>query len=88
MRVAVRVKAGAKRTRVGGRWGETALVVAVAAPAVEGKANQAVCAALAKAFGVRKSEVVIVAGRHSRDKIIEIPDGAAQLLNALLAENN
>jgi uncharacterized protein (TIGR00251 family) len=88
MRITVRVKPGAKRTKVGGRWGESALVVAVTAPAIEGKANEAVRGALAKAFGIRKSDVAIVTGHHGRDKIIEIPDGAAQLLDVLLAENN
>ncbi|NUT51213.1 MAG: DUF167 domain-containing protein, partial [Saccharothrix sp.] len=50
-RFAIRVKPGAKREAVGGRWGDGALVVAVAAPAVEGKANEAVRKALARAFG-------------------------------------
>jgi hypothetical protein len=50
------------------------LVVAVAAPAVEGKANEAVRKALAGAFGIRRQDVVIVSGERSRDKIVELPD--------------
>jgi len=87
MRFTIRVKPGAKRDAVGGRWGEDALIVAVAAPAVEGKANDAVRRALAKAFGVRRQDVVIVAGERGRDKIVELdpePDDAPVTLTRLL----
>ena len=85
-RFAVRVKPAAKRTAVGGRRGD-ALVVAVAAPAVEGKANEAVRAALAAAFGVRRSAVTIVRGDRARDKLVELnpaPQDAADRLAELL----
>jgi uncharacterized protein (TIGR00251 family) len=84
MRFAVRVKPGASRTLVGGRRGE-ALVVAVRAPAVDGKANEAVRRALADAFGVRARDVTIVRGERGRDKIVEVaaPD-ADQVLEVLL----
>lgn len=78
MRVAIRVKPGAKKEAVGGRHGD-ALVVAVQAPPVEGKANEAVRKALAKAFGVRRQDVVIVAGDKGRDKVVELPDDQARL---------
>lgn len=86
-RFAIRVKPGAKREAVGGRWGEGALVVAVAAPAVEGKANDAVRKALAKAFGVRKQDVEVVAGERGRDKVVRVdpaPAAAAEVLARLL----
>jgi len=62
-----------------------ALVVVVAAPAVDGKANEAVRRAVAEAFGVRARDVTVVSGERSRDKVLEI-DGAdaarlAELLN-------
>ncbi|TCO56656.1 DUF167 domain-containing protein [Actinocrispum wychmicini] len=87
-RFAVRVKPGVRRESVGGTWGENALIVAVAAPAVEGKANAAVRAALAKAFGVRARDVSVVAGSRGRDKIVELapaPADAAERLTVLLA---
>lgn len=90
MRFAIRVKPGARQVVVGGRWdGDRgpALVVAVAAPAVEGRANDAVRAALAKAFGIRRRDVTIVTGRHGRDKIIELsspPSDAPERLAELL----
>ncbi|GAB3466076.1 DUF167 domain-containing protein [Actinophytocola sediminis] len=75
IRFAVRVKPGARRTSVGGRWpapAGDALIVAVAAPAVDGKANEAVRRALATAFGIRRQDVTIVTGDRARDKIIEL----------------
>lgn len=76
-RFAVRVRPGARRTAVGGRWdgpGGPALVVAVAAPAVDGKANAALLAALAAALGVRVRQLTIVAGERGRDKLVELRD--------------
>ncbi len=77
MRVPIRVRPGARRTAVGGRWdgpsgAGPALLVSVAAPAVDGKANAAVCAALAGALGLRTRQVRIVSGERSRDKLVEL----------------
>jgi uncharacterized protein len=46
--------------------------VAVGAPPTEGRANDAVIAALAEHFGVSRSRVRIVRGHHGRLKLIEI----------------
>ena len=63
MRILVRVKPGASRTKVGG-WYDgpsgPALVVAVAARAVGGQATKAVLQAVADALGVRRSAVTLV----------------------------
>ena len=83
MRFGIRVKPGARRTAVGGAHGG-ALIVAVAAPAVEGKANEAVRKALAEAFGVRPRDVMIVAGERGRDKVIEIDGDHDATLTRLL----
>ncbi|MEQ8718708.1 MAG: DUF167 domain-containing protein [Acidimicrobiales bacterium] len=73
LRIRVRVKPGARHEGVGGRWGEEdVLVVAVRAPATEGKANAAVVAAVAEALGVRARTVRIVAGAGGRNKVLEI----------------
>lgn len=75
MRITVRVKPGASRTRVGGAYGSgAALVVAVNAPPVEGRATEAALRAVAKAFGLRPNEVTLVRGATSRDKVMELPD--------------
>ena len=44
------------------------LKIALTAPPVEGKANKAVIAYLAKLFGVTKSSVTIISGLQSRHK--------------------
>jgi uncharacterized protein (TIGR00251 family) len=74
--IEVRVIPRAKRTRVGGvRDGR--LLVRVAAPPVEGKANSAVVAALAEALGVPKRSVEVVRGAGSRDKVVRVAGVAA-----------
>jgi uncharacterized protein (TIGR00251 family) len=86
-RVSIRVKPGAARERVGGGYGDSALVVAVNARAVDGKATEAALTAVAIAFGVRRADVTLVSGRTSRDKVVEIagPDqGFANRLEDLL----
>lgn len=75
MRVAIRVRPGASRTRVGGAYGD-ALVVAVSARAVDGAATDAALAAVADAFGVRRRHVTLVTGATSRDKVVELDDDA------------
>jgi len=83
VRVRIRVRPGTSRTAVGGSYGD-ALVVAVSAPAVDGRATEAALAAVAAAFGVRRRQVALVSGGTSRDKIVEI-DGDPAELTAVLA---
>ena len=86
---AVRVRPGAARTTVGGGYDGVlgpAIVVAVNAPAVDGRANQAALAALARALGVRLRQVGVRSGERGRDKLITVVDPPADLserLNAL-----
>ncbi len=90
MRVTIRVKPGAGRTRVGGSH-DGALVVAVAARAVDGKAPEAALAALADAVGVRRRDVTLVTGATSRTKVVDVDprgggeDGLAQRIAQLAA---
>jgi uncharacterized protein YggU (UPF0235/DUF167 family) len=87
--VAVRVRPGAGRTRVGGRYQGPhgpALIVAVAAPAVDGKATEAVRRALSDALGVRAADVSLRIGATSRDKVFTVDGGRvgpAELLRRL-----
>lgn len=82
----IRVRPNASKNRVGGAAGEPArLIVAVTAPAVEGKANAAVLKVLADAFEVRARDLAIVYGELHRDKRIVIT-GDDALLQARLAE--
>jgi len=66
----VRVIPNAKKARVIEADGK--LKVYVNAPAIEGKANEAVVEALAEHFSVKRRSIRIVVGEKSREKIIEI----------------
>ena len=69
--IPVRVQPLAKRTEVVAMR-DGALVVRVAAAPHKGAANKALCRFLAKTLGVRGSEVRIVSGERSRDKLIHV----------------
>ena len=77
---AVRVSPRASRTRFTGMMGEGAeavMKIALAAPPVDGKANEALIAYLADLFDVPRAAVEIVAGQQSRNKIIRIKGRSA-----------
>lgn len=81
----VRVKPGSSRTRVGGGYGDPpALVVAVNAPAVDGRANDAVVRALADALGCRPADVEIVSGHTARTKVVRVEGDVSERWDALL----
>ena len=81
--VSVWAKPGSKKPGVGGRHGD-ALIVAVAARPIDGRANDAVVAALAEALDVAKREVRIVGGHTGRAKRVEIPDRVAPRAETLM----
>lgn len=70
--LAVRAQPGAKKTAIIGIYGEgdtTQLKIAVQAPPIEGRANEALIAFLAETFGVPKRSVELVSGTLSRSKM-------------------
>ena len=71
VRFSVRVSPRASKVAIGGVHGG-ALKVKVTAPPVDGAANAAVIAAIAKRLGVPKRAVQIVSGESSRDKRLEV----------------
>ena len=80
------VQPGAARAGWAGRHGAGALKLRVAAPALEGKANQACIRFLAQAAGVPQRAVTIVRGAHSRDKTIRIDSVSEDRFRALLEQ--
>lgn len=77
------IQPGAKRTETAGTHGD-ALKIRLAAPPVDGKANDALVAFLAKTLGVPKSHVELIAGQSSRAKRVRVggigrADAAAKL---------
>jgi uncharacterized protein (TIGR00251 family) len=69
----IRVRANSSINKVGGTAGDPPrLIVAVQAPAVDGKANTAILKELAKAFGLKPRDFTILTGETSRDKRIKV----------------
>lgn len=65
---------------------EGRLVVRVGAAPLDGRANDAVVRLLAKALGVPRATVALVAGERSRDKRVRVAGVAADELRRRLAE--
>ena len=87
--LAVRAQPGAKRTAIHGIYGEgpaAQLKIAVQAPPVEGRANEALIAFLAETFGVPKSAVTVVSGELSRSKVVLLRGLTMGRATALLAQ--
>jgi len=90
--LAVRAQPGAKKTAVTGVYGEGSsaqLRIAVHAPPVEGRANDALIAFLADLFSLPKSDIQLVSGASSRSKVFQlrgfsIPQAEAKIKNALV----
>jgi uncharacterized protein (TIGR00251 family) len=71
VRISVRAKPRAKVSRILGASG-TSVDVAIAAPPVDGAANEELIAVLADALGVAKRLLRIVAGGGSKRKLVEV----------------
>jgi uncharacterized protein (TIGR00251 family) len=83
-RLAVRVQPGSSSEQIG-PFRDGVLVVRVSAPALEGRANRAVCRLLAKRIGVPRSAVAVIRGERSRDKLIAVDGLEQEELERLLA---
>jgi uncharacterized protein (TIGR00251 family) len=82
--IEIRVRPNASRNKVGGTAGDPPrLVVAVQAPAVDGKANAAVIKELAIAFDLRTRDFTIVHGELARDKRLLVKGEGIELANRL-----
>ncbi len=71
MKIQITVKPNAKVEKVEAKPDGT-YRVAVKAPPVEGKANEAVIRVLSEFFGVPKSSVQVVLGKSGKKKMVEI----------------
>ena len=84
VRFAVRVTPRASRNETTG-WGpDGALKVRLTAAPVEGEANAALVAWLARLAGVRKGAVRLVRGASGRGKVVEIEGITAAALTAAI----
>lgn len=79
----VRVVPRASRSEISGEH-DGALRVRVAAPPVEGAANEELMRTLAKAFGVPVRDVLIVGGHASKLKLVQVKGITKERLQPLL----
>ena len=80
----VRVSPSARRSEVTG-WtadekGRPVLLIKLAAPPVDGKANTELISFMTELLGCAKSEITLVRGSTSRLKVLEFPQSYQQAL--------
>lgn len=83
----VRVSARASRTSVAGLLGEgpqAALKIALQAPPVEGRANEALVHFLAELFDLPRSAVEITSGKRARTKVVLVRGRTAEQVGLIL----
>ena len=80
----VKVHPRARKNAIAGTVGD-ALKLALTAPPVEGKANQAVIEFFADLFEIPRSSVSIASGETSRNKLIRISGISAQQVREKIA---
>jgi len=70
IRLKIKVELRSSRKEISGIVGDT-LKIKVHAPPVEGAANKEIIEILSQAFHIRKTAIKIIAGHHTREKIVE-----------------
>ena len=78
------IQPGAKRTEFAGRHGD-ALKIRLAAPPVDGKANEALIKFIAATLHLPKSSVMLKSGQTSRRKVLEVSGAESSNIAALAA---
>ncbi len=77
------IQPGAKKTEFAGLHGE-ALKIRLAAPPVDGMANEALVKFLAEMLGLPKSAVSLKSGQRSRRKVLEISSTDSSVFTTLI----
>jgi uncharacterized protein (TIGR00251 family) len=76
------IQPGAKKTEFAGRHGD-ALKIRLAAPPVDGKANEALVKFIAATLHLPKSSVMLKSGQTSRRKVLEVSGAESSNIAAL-----
>jgi uncharacterized protein len=76
--LAVRVTPRASRNKIVEVLGDGTIKIHIAAPPVDGEANEQLIAYLAEVLNIPKSRLEIVAGQSGRDKLISVLDMDAE----------
>jgi uncharacterized protein (TIGR00251 family) len=83
LRLAIHVQANAGQNRVVG-FKSSVLYLRIAAPAVDGKANQEIVSYLSRVLGTRKTDLRIERGVTGRNKLVAISGISPDRLMALI----
>ncbi|MFY9856382.1 MAG: DUF167 domain-containing protein [Terracidiphilus sp.] len=86
--LAVRAQPGAKKTAITGIYGEGAaaqLKIAIQAPPLEGRANQALIVFLAETFDVPKNAVELMTGELSRSKVFLLREVSREMAESVIS---
>ena len=71
MIIKIYIQPGASKNEIAGKHGD-AIKIRLTAPPVEGRANEALVDFLAKEYKVPKSQITIIRGHKSRQKLVKI----------------
>jgi uncharacterized protein (TIGR00251 family) len=82
--IAVKVTPRAKKNELTGVTEDGTVKIKVTAPPVDGQANQALVKFLAEFFDIPQSNVEIIAGQTSRDKLIAISSVDPQVVQDMI----
>ena len=88
--LAVRAQPGAKKTAITGIYGDgpdAQIKIAVHAPPLEGRANQALIEFLAGHFSLHRKDVELMAGESSRSKVFLLRGAARAAVESLLKKS-
>lgn len=78
------IQPGAKKSEFAGMHGD-ALKIRLAAPPVDGKANDALVRFVAERLGLPRSAVTLKSGQTSRHKVLEVVGATSAAIAALAA---
>ena len=82
----IRVRPNSSKNAVGGQAGNPPrLVIQVQSPPEDGKANEAVIKALAKALNVKPKDISIIYGQTNRDKRVQVTGDVIEIQKLHLA---
>ncbi len=81
--LSLHIQPGAKKTEIAGLHGD-ALKIRLAAPPVDGKANECLIAYLAKELEVPRAQVELASGASSRRKRLRINGASAEAIARFL----
>lgn len=83
--LSLHIQPGAKKTEIAGLHGDT-LKIRLAAPPVDGKANECLIAFLAEELEVPRAQVGLASGATSRRKRLQISGASAEAIARFLTK--